>query len=82
MSYTELADNLPVITKQERRQLQMGTVYDWVEESQDIANELYSSVEIGDKLGYRYSYVYWDTVEQQLLKGGLRLAAVLNELFR
>ncbi|NNE02265.1 MAG: S1/P1 Nuclease, partial [Eudoraea sp.] len=69
-------------TKQERQQLQMGTVYDWVEESQDIANKLYDSVEIGDKLGYRYSYVYWDTVEQQLLKGGLRLASVLNELFR
>lgn len=82
MSYTELADNLPVITKQERRQLQQGTVYDWVEESQDIANELYNSVEIGDKLAYRYSYLYWDTVEQQLLKGGLRLAAVLNDLFQ
>ena len=60
----------------------MGTVYDWVEESQEIANELYNSVEIGDKLGYRYSYEYWDTVENQLLKGGLRLASVLNELFR
>jgi len=82
MSYTELADNLPVITKNERKQLQIGTVYDWVEESQDIANELYDSVEIGEQLGYRYSYVYWDTVEQQLLKGGLRLASVLNELFR
>jgi len=82
MSYTELANNLPVMSRNERKALQMGTVYDWVEESQDIANELYNSVKIGEKLGYQYSYKYWETVEIQLLKGGVRLAAVLNDLFR
>jgi hypothetical protein len=70
------------MSRNERKALQMGTVYDWVEESQDIANELYNSVKIGEKLGYQYSYKYWETVEIQLLKGGVRLAAVLNDLFR
>jgi hypothetical protein len=56
-------------------------VYSWVEESQDIANEIYASVEVGEKLGYSYSYKYWETVEEQLLKGGVRLAAMLNEIF-
>ncbi|NHF61352.1 S1/P1 nuclease [Flavobacteriaceae bacterium TP-CH-4] len=82
MSYTELAASLPKWSKNQQKAIQQGTIYDWVEESQDIANELYESVEVGEKLAYRYAYVWWDTVETQLQKGGLRLAKVLNELFQ
>ena len=81
MSYTELAANLPKISKKERLKMMSGTVYDWVEESQDLANELYTSVTVGEKVGYQYSYKYWGTVQLQLQKGGVRLAKVLNDLF-
>lgn len=81
MSYTELASNLPRLSKKQKKYIQQGTIYDWVEESQDLANKLYDSVEVGEKLYYRYGYVWWNTVEQQLQKGGLRLAKILNELF-
>ena len=82
MSYTELATSLPELDKKEKRAIQIGTVLDWVEESQEIANKLYESVEVGEKLAYRYSYTWWGTVESQIQKGGLRLAKVLNELFK
>lgn len=82
MSYTELAGSLPRLTKAQKKSIQEGTIYDWVEESQDIANQLYDSVEVGEKLFYRYSYVWWDTVERQLQKGGLRLAKILNEIYK
>lgn len=82
MSYTELAESLPQLTKKQKKYIQKGTIYDWVEESQDIATELYTSVEVGENLYYRYSYVWWGTVEKQLQKGGLRLAKILNEIFR
>ena len=81
MGYTELAVNLPRLTAARKKAIQKGDIYDWVEESQDLANEVYETVKSGDKLYYRYSYVWWDTVEEQLQKGGLRLAKVLNELF-
>jgi hypothetical protein len=81
MSYTELARDLPVISKEERKQLQAGDVYDWVEESHQLATGIYHSVNPGDRLGYRYKYLYWSTLERQLQKGGVRLAAVLNEIF-
>lgn len=81
MSYTELANNLPKISKSEIKAVQKGDVYDWVEESHNLATVLYDSVETGEKLGYAYSYKYWTLVEQQLQRGGLRLAKVLNELF-
>ena len=81
MTYTELADNLLNINKHQIKKIQEGTIYDWVEESQDLANELYDSVEPGEKIGYQYSYKYWNVLESQLQKGGLRLAKVLNALF-
>lgn len=82
MSYTELVASLPELDKKEKIAAQNGTVLDWVEESQEIANKIYDSVEVGEKLAYRYSYTWWGTVESQLQKGGLRLAKVLNELFK
>jgi hypothetical protein len=81
MSYTELAAKLPRLTKKQVKAIQKGDVFEWVEESQEVANQIYESVEVGEKLYYRYGYVWWDTVESQLQKGGLRLAKVLNGLF-
>ena len=62
--------------------LQEGSLLEWVEESHQLAEKVYSSVEPGQKLGYRYSYDWWNTVTVQLQKGGIRLAAVLNETFK
>lgn len=81
MSYTELAASLPKLNKKQKRYLQAGDVYDWVEESQNLANSLYKSVEVGQKLYYGYGYKWWPTVEKQLQRGGLRLAKILNALF-
>jgi hypothetical protein len=81
MSYTELADKLPEMSKVKIAEIQKGDVYQWVEETHKITNEVYQGVEVGEKLGYRYSYLNWSTVEQQLLIGGLRLAGVLNRIF-
>ena len=81
MTYTELATELTDVDRKKRKKIQEGTIYDWVDESHEICAELYESVEIGDKLGYRYSYDYNDLLFQQLQKGGLRLAKVLNDVF-
>lgn len=81
MSYTELAGNLPGATKKEVRTLQGGSLLDWVAENQDLAGRVYASVETGEKLYYPYRYAWWDTVEQQLLLAGVRLASVLNAIY-
>ena len=81
MSYTELAATLPRWSRAKKKQIQQGTVYDWVEEIQEVTKRVYASVEVGEKLRYRYRYVWWDTVEEQLLTGGIRLAALLNEIY-
>src|SRR5690606_29083406 len=81
MSYSELAASLAVPDKKGRQELQRGTFYLWVEETQLQADRIYESVEAGEKLGYSYSYEYWTLVEEQLIKGGLRLAKLLNDIF-
>ena len=81
MSYTELARTLPRWSQDKIHQIQQGTLYEWVEEIQEVTNQVYASVEVGEKLGYRYRYDWWDTVEEQLLRGGLRLAGVLNDIY-
>ncbi len=81
MSYTELSKKLLTLNKEKIREINKGTVLEWVKESQELVNEIYTSVEKGEKLGYSYSYKYWNTVEKQLQKGGLRLARVLNDIY-
>lgn len=82
MSFTELAFEYPKMSKQQIGFLQKGSLLDWVEESHLLAEKVYASVEPGEKLSYRYSYDWWSAVNNQLQKGGVRLAAVLNETFK
>ncbi|NER19129.1 S1/P1 nuclease [Spongiivirga citrea] len=82
MSYTELAESIDVVSKKRRQQWQEGSILDWAYESQALADKVYKSAKSGEKLKYSYSYENLDTVKQQLLKGGIRLAGVLNEIFR
>ncbi len=81
MTYTELANELDEVSRKERKKIQEGTIYDWVDESHKICAELYDSTAVGEKLGYQYAYQYNDLLFQQLQRGGLRLAKVLNDLF-
>lgn len=80
MSYTELASNMPQLTKNELQQMAAGTHRDWMKDSRVVIKDIYKNTEVGEKLGYRYMYDYFSTVRSQLQKGGVRLAALLNEL--
>lgn len=81
MSYTELAMNTTELSQKQVQRIQSGKLLDWVYESRDLAETLYSDVENGDKLGYRYMYDQMPTVLSQLQKGGLRLAKLLNDIY-
>lgn len=81
MSYQELADNAEQLSKKQRKAIAQGTHRDWMEDSRRLVKDVYANTKKGEKLGYRYSYDYFDTVRSQLQKGGIRLAKVLNEIF-
>ena len=81
MSYTELAANTDVLSREQVDAIKKGSVLDWMYESRALCEDIYKKTEIGEKLGYNYMYEYMDTVRNQLQKGGIRLASVLNEIF-
>jgi hypothetical protein len=81
MSYTEMANNADYLTRNQVKAIQKGSVVDWVNETQQLTQEVYASVNEGDHLRYEYSYKYFNMVRSQLQKGGIRLAKVLNDLF-
>jgi hypothetical protein len=81
MSYTELAMNTKDLSKAEIQKIQKGKLLDWVYESRAMAEDLYNGIENGDKLGYKYMYEHMPTVLNQLQKGGLRLAKILNDIY-
>ena len=81
MSYTELAKNADILTKDQVKAIQRGTVTDWVNETHQLTKKVYASVSEGENLRYLYSYDHFKTVRSQLQIAGIRLAKVLNDLF-
>jgi hypothetical protein len=80
LSYTELANSINTLSKEEVAKIQSSTVRDWANESIAIRDACY---DIGEKksISYKYDYKHWSTVQEQLLKAGLRLAATLNDIY-
>ncbi len=81
MSYTELSDNTDRLTDAQLDFIKQGTFTEWVQESRELAKKVYESAGVGEKLGYTYMYNYFPVVRQQLQKGGIRLAKILNTVF-
>ena len=80
MSYTELAENADPLKKWQVNAIKTGSVLDWMYESKSLSEKVYNSVENGEDLGYRYMYDWFPVVREQLQKGGIRLAKILNEV--
>ncbi len=81
-SFTEYTMILNIHPKKYNKSLQEGWLEDWLFDSYQEANKIYSNVKMDDKLSYRYHYDNKYIVENQLLKGGLRLAKVLNYIYK
>lgn len=81
LSYTEYAKAINFCTPKQRATWQNDPLSKWIEDSYHISQKLYAGVTLGDKLSYRYIYDNLETANQQLLKGGVRLAGLLNQIF-
>jgi hypothetical protein len=82
LSYTEYAAYLNFTTATQIKKLQAEPLSKWFYDSYTIAQELHNEItETNPRLSYRYSYDHIKTLEQQMLKGGVHLAGLLNEIF-
>ncbi len=82
LSYTEYANVLNCVSKEQVKAMQAQPRTQWFYESYQIAEKLYNGISKPDeKLSYRYNFDHLDTLNAQLLKGGIHLAGLLNEIY-
>ena len=82
MSYSELAFNADHLSKSQIKSIQQGSLIDWVNETHKLTRKIYATVQEGDNLRYEYSYTYLNVARKQIQIAGIRLAKVLNDLFK
>lgn len=81
-SYTEWQNQIDRLSDEEIAEIASGTPEEWYDETQALCTEIYASTPEGSNLSYDYVNKYAPVVERQFLKGGYRLAALLNEIYR
>jgi hypothetical protein len=79
--YKEFADVLNVASKEQVTAWQSTPLSEWFYDTYQLANRVYATVSPEERLGFKYNYIFQQSLEQQLLKGGVRLAALLNQTF-
>jgi hypothetical protein len=82
LSYTEYTENINHSTKQQRQVWQKQPLSEWLFESYQYATKIYDATKPEQRLSYNYNYDFIGILNQQLLKGGVRLAGLLNEIYR
>jgi len=79
LSYTEFAQALGKPDGSTIALWQNSSVRDWASESMTCREQVYA---IGDgNLGYAYSYKNFGIVKERILRAGVRLAGVLNQIY-
>jgi hypothetical protein len=83
LSYTEYTNAINHPTKAQIVTWQSTPLKTCVWESYQICNKIYATgIKNEDKLSYKYNFDWIGTVNEQLLKGGVRLAKILNDIYK
>jgi S1/P1 Nuclease len=82
MSYTEYAAAINHTTPAQRTAWQKQTLTQWMYDSYKLAEKVYAETQLDSRLDYLYNFKFIASVNDQLLKGGVHLAGVLNEVFK
>lgn len=81
LSYTEYTNSLNHTTKWQRILWQKQPVSEWAWDSYQLAEKIYGDIKPDERLSYLYNFKYIELLNQQLLKGGVHLAGLLNKIF-
>ncbi|MGZ3887236.1 MAG: S1/P1 nuclease [Flavisolibacter sp.] len=83
LSYTEYARAINFPSDAQKKIWISQTPVQWLYDSYTIAQDLLNNApEQNARLSYDYNFRHVSTLNQQLLKGGIRLAGLLNQIFK
>ena len=81
-SYTEWQQQIDRLSEEEQNQiLQDGNPFMWGKETYEVCKDVYAKTPQDTKISYDYIAEWTPVIEMQFVKGGLRLADVLNSVF-
>lgn len=80
-SYTEWREQIDRLTPEAEEAVVSGTVDDWAKQTIVITGDIYEAMPAGCDISYNEVATWTPVIEDQLVKGGLRLAALLNAIF-
>lgn len=81
-SYGEWQDQIDRLTDDEAAIVAAGEPADWCAETAAICRQIYAETPEGTKISYDYVDKYTPVIERQFVRGGHRLARLLNEIYR
>jgi hypothetical protein len=79
--YSEWQEQIDRATPKQQQAYMQGTPNDWIEETVILANDVYERASEVSNMSYDYVAEYTPILEQQFLKGGIRLAKLLEEIY-
>ena len=80
-SHSEWQQQIDRLNRKQTAAIQQGTPNSWIEDTVKLAADIYANTNSGSNHSYDYVHHYAPIIEQQLLYGGLRLAALLEEIY-
>lgn len=80
-SYTEWQEQLDRLSPEAEKTTIAGDVDQWAKQTHDIAVRAYDFFPQGCKVSYNEIAEWTPVIEEQLLRGGLRLGHILNAIF-
>ena len=82
LSYTEYATAINHPTKEQLNKWRHDSLKESVFESYLACNQIYEKTKADDKLSYSYNFEFVGLLNEQLLKGGVRLAEMINQIYK
>lgn len=82
MTYNELAKSCDNVSAQESKQWQKDDVVKWTYESYELSKQLYEEAAQNPEFDYSYYPKHADIVKKRIAQAGLRLAGILNEIYK
>jgi hypothetical protein len=82
LSYTEYTAAIDHPTPSQLAEWKSSSLKDYVYASYSACNKIYDGTKAEDKLSYKYNFDFVNLLNVQLLKGGLCLANILNDIYK
>ena len=80
-SHGEWCEEIDRLTIDQIKEIEQGNIHEWGSQTYEICKEVYADSPVDSKLSYSYVAKWTPVIEQQFIRGGVRLAYILNSIY-